>query len=288
MSARQFANSLSIIRRAEHTNRGAALMRHLYWQGRKLAFPLPVQLSLSRSTIMDDEPGGVISLVNMLGCYDFNNMSFVQLVLSEAGAGTGPGAVFVDVGANIGAYTLIASEIAGTRVVSLEPIPMTYAKLRRNIALNHRDNVVALNLGASKQPGELRMTCDGSSPLNQVVAGEAVGDASTRMVPVDTVDAICARLGLQPSLIKVDVEGHELDVLAGAAAVLPSCAACLVENGDRAGIVEFMRGHGMAGPFHYRHRSGTLGRTPHAVPEDHVFTGPAFAARFPSITVEPA
>jgi hypothetical protein len=67
MSMRQFANSLSIIHRSEHANRPVALCRHLCWQARKFGFPRPARLRLSQSLIMDDEPGGVISMVNMLG-----------------------------------------------------------------------------------------------------------------------------------------------------------------------------------------------------------------------------
>ena len=255
-----------------------ALARHLLWQARKLAYRWPVQLRLSQSTIMDDEPGGVISLVNMLGRYDFNNMHFVQRLLART-------PVFIDVGANIGAYTLIASEIASAKVVSLEPIPTAYAKLQRNLTLNDRKNVVSLNLAASKQPGTLLMTCDGASPVNHVVAPGSI-DERTMSVQVDTLDAICARLGLAPSLIKIDVEGHEPEVLAGAVECLRHCHACLVENGDRASIVGFMREHGMIGPFYYKHVTSTLQRSPQKLPEDQIFIGQAFARTFPDVAIE--
>lgn len=278
MSARQFVNSLSIIRRTEHTHRGVALARHLYWQGRKLLFPRPVQLALSRSIISDDEPGGVISLVNMLGAYDFNNMHLVQMVL-----GAGPPAAFADVGANIGAYTLIASEIPFARVVSLEPIPAAFAKLQHNVALNGRKNVTALNVGASKQPGHLLMTCDGASSVNRVV--DAAAGEPTLAVEVDTLDAICGRLGVVPSIVKIDVEGHEPEVLAGAGEVLSNCMACLVENGNRATVVDVMRARGLFGPFYYQHRRRTLERTPQGVPEDQVFVTAGFRTRFPGILI---
>ncbi len=278
MSVRQFAISLQIIQRNEHSNRAGALLRHLWWQGRKLFFPRPVRLQISKSIIMDDEPGGVISSVNMLGRYDYNNMHFVQAVLAKA-------PVFIDVGANIGAYTLIASEVPSAAVVSLEPIPAAFAKLERNIALNKRSGVRALNVAASKQPGELRMTSNGASVVNQVVADDAAGDG-TALVAVDTLDAICARFGLSPSLIKIDVEGHEPEVLAGAVECMRSCEACIVENGDRASIVSFMREHGMAGPFYYQHRSGTLEHAPQSLAEDQIFVSRRFASLFPGIAIE--
>lgn len=283
MSVRQFVNSLHMIWQSEHVNRGAVLARHFYWQVCRLAFPRPVRLRISRSVIMDNQPTGVISTVNILGLFDFNNMHFVQTVLAR-------GAVFIDVGANIGAYTLIASEIPSARVISLEPIPAAFGKLEQNIALNERTNIIGLKLAASKQPGTLWMTCNGSSTLNRVVAQHDTSEETT-MVQVDTFDEICRRLHLAPSLIKIDVEGHEPEVLAGAVECLASCSACVVEacvveNGDRAPIVAFMRDRGMAGPFYYRHRIVTLQRSPQPHPEDPIYISGLFAQDFPAIAIE--
>ena len=279
MSMRQFANSLAIIQRCEHTNRTAAICRHLLWQARKLAFPRPVQRRLSRSVITDDEAGGVISMVNMLGIYDYNNMNFSQTVLGKAG-------VFVDVGANIGAYTLIASEAQATRVISLEPNPTAYRKLRRNIALNGRQNVQAFNLGASSAPGVLKMTNNGAAVTNRIVDSDLAGPATIE-VEVNTLDALCARLGVSPTLIKIDVEGHELEVLRGAATILDEALACIVENGDRQSVIDIMRTHAMEGPFYFRHRAGSLQRSPQALREDQIFIGRDFHRACPSIHVAP-
>lgn len=278
MTANHLVSSLRIIKHTEHGHRWSALVRYSYWQIRKLLFPRPVYLQLSRSIITDDEPGGVISLVNMLGLYDYNNMRFVQMVLQRA-------PVFIDVGANIGAYTLIASEIPTAIVISLEPVPAAFAKLQRNIALNSRENVQALNVGASSEPGILHMACEGASPVNHVVAPDAAS-ASIIAVKMDTLDAICQRLALVPSLIKIDVEGHEPEVLAGASQSLAACHACIVENGDRPAIVSLMRGHGMIGPLYYRHSTATLQHAPQSLAEDQIYVGRGFAEEFPAIMLE--
>jgi len=278
MTANHFVSSLRIIQRSEHDDRWFALIRYGYWQIRKLLFPRPVYLQLSQSTITDDEPGGVISLVNMLGLYDYNNMRFVQMVLQRT-------PVFIDVGANIGAYTLIASEIPAAIVVSLEPVPAAFAKLQRNIVLNRRENVQALNVGASREPGTLTMTCKGASPVNRVVAPGA-GSTDTIVVRMDTMDAICQRLTLVPSLIKIDVEGHEPEVLAGASQCLSACQACIVENGDRPSIISLMREHGMIGPLYYRHSTATLQHAPQSLAEDQIYIGRSFAENFPAVVLE--
>lgn len=280
MSVRQFAQSLSIIRRVEDTSRGGALMRHLMWQGRKLLFPRPVARRLSQSVITDDEAGGVISMVNMLGRYDFNNMHLVQVVLSRA-----PAPVFLDVGANIGAYTLIASEVHGADVISFEPIPAAFAKLERNVHLNGRERVTMLPVAVGREQGELRMTCNGASPINHVVT-DASETNQTMVVAVETLDAVCERLGLSPTMIKIDVEGHEPAVLEGASACFNSADACLIENGDRPSVVSIMHGYGWQGPFYYHHRAARLATTPQSLAEDQVFIGPGFRAAHPAVVID--
>ncbi len=278
MSVRQFANSLSIIYRSEHANRPAALCRHLYWQACKLGFPRPAQLRLSQSLIMDDELGGVISMVNMLGMYDYNNMNLVLRVLAGGGR-------FADVGANIGAYTLVASENPAVAVVSLEPNPAAYGKLRMNVALNGRSNVNPVNMGASARPGTLRMTNNGASPMNRMVGNGDKLDG-TIAVEVDTLDSICRRTVGLPSMIKMDVEGHEPQVLEGAGDCLAGALACIVENGERDAVTRTLEQHGWRGPLYYRHRQATLGRNPQSLAEDAVFISRGFEDAVPGVTVE--
>lgn len=275
MSMRQFANSLSIISRSEHANRAVAVCRHIYWQARKLGFPRPVHLRLSQSQIMDNEPGGVISMVNMLGLYDYNNMNLVQRVLQGGG-------LFVDVGANIGAYTLIASEVPGVHVLSFEPNPTAFAKLGTNVMLNGRANVELLNMAAGSAPGELHMTDNGADVLNHVVTG---GGAGTIAVLVDTLDAVCRRQGAWPKLIKMDVEGHEPQVLEGALECLAQVLAVIVENGERDAVVRLMATAGLRGPFYYRHASSMLSRQPQGLAEDAVFTGLRFESQISGVTI---
>jgi len=193
MGFRQFAHSLALISRSEHVNRPYAALRHVYWQGRKLAFPRPLTLPLSRSFISDNEPGGVISMVNLFGLYDYNNMHLVQMVLRG-------GRCMFDVGANIGSYTLIASEDPQAFVLSLEPNPTAYAKLLNNLALNRRANVTALNVGASSRPGRLRMTNLPATVLNRVVETPAPDEPTMATVrPAGTVKLTPERIGRRAS-----------------------------------------------------------------------------------------
>lgn len=130
-----------------------------------------------------------------------------------------PGDVVMDLGANIGFFTLVAAVLAGPtgRVIAYEPSPSTAQAVRRNVELNglghvtivqaavsDRDGVACLDLGASDQDASI-VRRDGG-----------------RSIPVSTVsvDGEVARLGIMPAFIKVDVEGAEADVVAGMQATL--------------------------------------------------------------------
>lgn len=149
------------------------------------------------------------------------------------------GGVFVDVGANVGAYSLRAAS-KGMRVISFEPNPENARLLRRNAELN--DVVVDLRphaLGAA----------EGRASISQNGATSRIGsDMPGVDVDVRTLD------GLQldrVDLMKVDVEGYELDVLRGAAQTLARThPALLIEMHHwigaeaEASIFEILRGAG--------------------------------------------
>jgi FkbM family methyltransferase len=128
-----------------------------------------------------------------------------------------PSDLFIDVGANIGVYTVLASGVVGARTVSIEPIPPTYAELLVNIRLNDiADRVRSYNIGLGSTNDTLRFTPD-LGTCNHVVtdsdlAGPTIG------VPVRPLDDVVG--DEVPTLIKVDVEGWESEVLAGAQATL--------------------------------------------------------------------
>ncbi|WP_114394741.1 FkbM family methyltransferase [Oleisolibacter albus] len=269
----QFINSLQRIQQARHLNRLAALGRHLLWQARKplLRFA-PADRRLSRSLIRDDVPGGVIALVNSLGCYDYNNMSFVQHLLRQGG-------LFIDVGANIGAYTLIASELPGVTVVALEPNPTAFRKLCFNVERNRRRNVHLLNEAASDHAGTIQMTNDGSSSINRVVDPVADPDgqqAATIAVPCRRLDQSLPSLGLPipdglPVLVKMDIEGHEPAALAGMEGLFDRIDAILVENGERDGCRRILTEAGFQGPYFVDLGSARLRRAPLPGKEDALY-----------------
>ena len=125
--------------------------------------------------------------------------------------------LFVDVGANIGAFSVLAAGISGCKAVALEPVPETYLMLRANITLNSLDsNVEAINVAVSDRAGSLRMT-DSQDSTNHVLPQ---GSADGIVVPSITLDEVVIHDG--PVFVKIDIEGHEKEALAGGQRLLAS------------------------------------------------------------------
>lgn len=136
-----------------------------------------------------------------------------------------PGAMMVDAGANFGHFALVASRLAGPGglIFAFEPDPKTFALLTENIALLDHANVAAVAAGLSDKPGELALCEDAGNPGGHSFATENVraAGASTR-VPVHMLDEFLARHapGRRLDLLKIDVQGFEAKLIAGAKATI--------------------------------------------------------------------
>ena len=114
------------------------------------------------------------------------------------------GDLFVDVGANVGSYTIWAADL-GAEVIALEPAEDTFALLLENIDLNDY-RVKAIQAAAGATCGSVRFT-NGLDTVNRVAAD---GDAEATMVTIDSVIGDRTVAGM-----KIDVEGFEIEVLRG-------------------------------------------------------------------------
>lgn len=144
-----------------------------------------------------------------------------------------PGDVFVDIGANVGYFTLLAARAvtAAGHVIAFEPLPATVSKLRRNIDANALGNVTIVPKVASDEAGHVEIFSGPSTNLGRSsTAPVHDGSSAGRVESVVTADAIPEDLWPRVRAIKVDVEGDELRVLRGLHPLLSALAkdACVV------------------------------------------------------------
>jgi len=135
---------------------------------------------------------------------------------------------FLDIGANIGSYTVLAAGAVGTRTTAVEPIESTMRHLRNNLLANHiQDSVASHCCGISSEIGSARFTTKLGAE-NHILPPDATTDGV--ILPVTTIDHLTA--DDPPTAIKIDVEGYEYQALLGAQRVLssPKLLAIVVET----------------------------------------------------------
>ena len=142
-----------------------------------------------------------------------------------------PDDLFVDGGANVGSWTVLASLHSGADVLAIEPAPDTLKVLRANIALNGiEEKVTVAPFALSDHSGEASMAGTG---LTRSV--KALADRRNQE-PLIQLRTLSELLDLrEPALVKLDLEGHELQALRGAGAWLTErkvAAWCLEANSE--------------------------------------------------------
>jgi FkbM family methyltransferase len=130
------------------------------------------------------------------------------------------GDFFVDIGTNIGLFSLIASKIVGDKgaVLSFEPAPLTFSRLNENIKLNNIKNIETRNIGLSDKKGELTfyVSNNGYDAWNSFAPSQDKKLESSIQVSVSTLDAELKDVDKSKiKLVKIDVEGWEKFVLYG-------------------------------------------------------------------------
>lgn len=160
------------------------------------------------------------------GLHEYRDMAFAAHFLA-------PGDLFIDIGANLGSYSLIASALCGARSIAFEPVPTTFERLKRIIQANDLDQFIEARCLALTSEAEAKSSNDlwfsiDRDCCNSFVSSDYPGDK--RRVAVSTLDHELS--GYSPVLLKIDVEGFEHAVLTGASNVLASqdCLAIIIEG----------------------------------------------------------
>jgi len=171
-----------------------------------------------------------------------------------------PGDLAVDVGCFKGAYTYWMRRAVGPMgsVVAFEPQPEQVAYIRQMVTRMNWPNVRVESKGVSNVDGEMTLLRPASGHEATFVARKAEEQPCERIVvPVTTLDAYLADSGASPRFIKIDVEGHELDVLEGAREIISAHRPVLLvecetrhrPDGDVQPVFRFLASLGYEGSF---------------------------------------
>lgn len=171
-----------------------------------------VESKLSNGLVMElDLTDRLQMWLHYLGDYE---PAEAALILS----GLPPGGVFVDVGANVGIHTLVAARHLGAdgRVFAFEPFPPNVERLRRNITLNHLENVEIVPVALSDVSGEVARMATRFSRSGNATLAERSDAAQVVEVPTMRFDDWIGGKEIERiDVLKIDVEGAEERVMRG-------------------------------------------------------------------------
>lgn len=127
------------------------------------------------------------------------------------------GSVVWDIGANIGLYTAQFLGKGAKAVVCWEPAPQAADELRKRFGAGtpYANRVTVMQAALSESDGSARFSADGDSVTNRLLTGEAAGQHAVEVRVLRADHAVLNGEVPAPTVVKIDVEGYELDVLRG-------------------------------------------------------------------------
>ena len=231
-----------------------ALARLLHWQVWQRTAGRPLFVAMPGGRRLKCYPHSTAATgVLYCGLPEWEDMRFLLEFLQ-------PGDVFVDVGANVGVYTLLASAVPRVSIWAFEPSSSAFERLEENIRLNALESrVVTRRAAVGTRAGMVSVTTGRDTVNRIVVPGEEVDREEVDMVSLD--DVLGPEVRASVRLVKADVEGAEEQVLRGAAGLLrESGPVLIVEPNDRSALAGLLDPLGYE-PYVYDPRGVRLTKT---------------------------
>lgn len=183
-------------------------------------FVSPSRIRIENVFIYLNKNDAVLNSLLLLGLFEIPETIIFKKLLQ-------PGMTFLDVGANVGYFSAIASSLVGPKgaIIALEPEPKNHALLRRTTLANPGPTYHLLQVAASAKKGTSTFHVSSSNcGDNRLADGTVISDEqewSSITVDCDTLDNLFQEKNLPlPDLIKIDVQGFEADVIAGCVNIL--------------------------------------------------------------------
>jgi len=160
---------------------------------------------------LDTSDKGISRTLFLFGQREIDHYKMLHEILE-------PGLKILDIGANIGYYAIMESLVVGStgKITAIEPMLPNINMLKRNVALNNASNIEVIHGAVSKSTGTAKMFPSSRSNLHTFHRdGSAFNylDATPVDVPTMTLGDAGERSGSRPELIRMDVEGHEVEIL---------------------------------------------------------------------------
>jgi len=200
-------------------------------------FPLSRRLKIYPRLIRapDGSKFFVGDILGFFACYDDQYLRHEYELLQDFIPRKGW--IMLDIGAHIGIYSIRASKLIGRRglIYAFEPNPLAYYWLKNNILLNKAKNIIALPiaLGNRNKLIRLHVVLTGNTGASSIIyehivkcqrKGMRIGEIITITIPMYTLDFLVEKLNFPKhyDLVKIDVEGAELEVLEGMRGLMES------------------------------------------------------------------
>jgi len=172
-----------------------------------------VRLRVNESALLVSIDDFIGSKVIFDGNYEYRSLEKAQNLMRDGG-------LFIDVGSNFGLYSILLSATEGVKVIAIEPDEYNFSQLRTNTLNNNRSNIILCNTALSNSDAILPFEL----PCRENLGSVRITSRGVRMTAdpnivyrsATTFDRLAIALNVEEiTLMKIDVEGHELAVLQG-------------------------------------------------------------------------
>lgn len=236
-----------------YSNPVAAMWRRLLWKLHAQHQPL-LKFQTEYGFELEGQPQDIgVGSLFYRGQYEWGELKLWRRLL------TGSNLVVLDVGANLGLYSLVTAahcrdhNLVGARIFGFEPNPKECTKFKRNVDLNDYSEINVVQLALSNRAGVCSMAipANGFGVFGHLLSSNDRIYSEDEVKEVETIDldSWCKIHGIeQIDLMKLDVEGHELDVLRGAENLLARQAISIllmeIGHGQWRECMDLLRSHG--------------------------------------------
>jgi FkbM family methyltransferase len=175
--------------------------------------------------------------------------------------------LIIDIGGNIGWYSLVLSYKNNPLVLAFEPDGFNFSLLQENVALNKKENIRIFNLAVSDAPGKMTLYIYKKYNLGRhsfIRQRNSIGTAEVETVQLDGFLKTQGLAGRKIKLIKIDIEGYEWAAMSGARQALAHTDYLLTEFSP--GMMKKIDHH----PMDYIHLIKSFGFTPRVINEEEL------------------